>query len=145
MVLRAGHDQLEIGAGGHSAGKRFPEAGPAGAAVVFAAGGEQRQGAAGAHKGARALLAVESTAERSFGAFAPQHLEGGRAEPGAPLGLAQGPGRIAGGRGCLRPTPRQEGDEGGQGGGQTQEPIEQGAALRRSREARRWIVLVMCC
>src|SRR5512141_3247714 len=59
MVLVARHDELVVDPGLDRAFERGPEAGPAGAAVVFGARFEQWQLAPGAHENAFALLLVE--------------------------------------------------------------------------------------
>ena len=55
--LDAGHEELCVGARlDHFGIDRLPEAGPAGAAVELAAGGEQRPGTAGTGEQAVAVL-----------------------------------------------------------------------------------------
>ena len=42
VVFSAGHDQLEVNFGADRLGQGLPEAGPAGSALVFGLGAEQR-------------------------------------------------------------------------------------------------------
>ena len=102
VVFRAGHDQLEVDAGANGIGQGFPEAGPAGAAVVLGLGAEQREVAAGAVEDPSALFVVQRAGERPLSALLPQHLVGLGGKPLLPLGVTELPLGIAGLGGRLR-------------------------------------------
>src|SRR5208283_5916774 len=72
MHLGAHHAVAAIGRGLDRAGHRIFEARPAGAALEFLLGGEQRLTAAGAGKRAGTLLVIERAAPRRLGAV-PAH------------------------------------------------------------------------
>src|SRR5512143_3532342 len=101
MVFLARHDELVVDLGRDGAVDRFPEARPAGPAVVLGARFEQRQLARGADEGPLALFVVERARERPLGALLAQDVEllGGQHFP--PLGFGLGD-RADGGRRPLR-------------------------------------------
>ena len=92
MILRAGKNQLEVHFGANAIGERLPEAGPAGAALIFCRGRKQGQFTAFAHKRAVPLFLQQAAGEGSLRAFSPQHVKGFRGEPLAPLGFTEVPG-----------------------------------------------------
>src|SRR6202034_3297775 len=65
--------------------ERCPKARPAGAAVEFGLGREQRQVAAGAGERAGAVFFEKRTRERPFGAFMPEYLISVRGQKLAPF------------------------------------------------------------
>ena len=73
VVLGARPDQLEVALGVYRVGQRLPEAGPAGAAVVFGSAVEQRQEARRTEVGAVALLIVQRAAAGPFGVLLEQY------------------------------------------------------------------------
>src|SRR5262245_24036416 len=74
MHFRARHQQQIVGRGADRVLERLPEAWPAGAAVVFGAGREQRQVAARADESPPALLVIERTRARNLRAVQTQHV-----------------------------------------------------------------------
>ena len=64
----AGHEQRLVLGRAQRAVDKGIKARPAGAAVELGLGGEQRLGAAGAEKGAGAMLVIERRGEGTFGA-----------------------------------------------------------------------------
>src|SRR6185312_16200951 len=95
-----------IGAGQNGVGQRLVKARPASAALELGLGIEQRQGAAGAAKGAGAVFVEQRRAARRFGALLAQDVVDVGAQPLPPFGIGNahfvggGPGgRRLGGNG----------------------------------------------
>src|SRR5499433_1398940 len=74
MHLGAWQQQQVVGGGAYGVRQRSIEARPTGLAVVFGLRGEHRKIATRAGKRALALLVVERTRARGFGAVPPQHV-----------------------------------------------------------------------
>lgn len=126
VVFSARHDQLEIDPGAECLRQRLRETGPAGAAVVFRCGAEQRPITACAVVSAGTFLSIQRTAEGAFGAFPSQHLVRGRAESLLPGRVAEVPGRI--GRTARGSGKRWSAEQSGAGGEQAG---KQGTARHR--------------
>src|SRR6185312_3546363 len=89
MHLGAAHKEAPVGLGFDRVLKRRPEARPAGAAVEFGAGVEQRLTTAGAVIDPGAILLVERARAGAFGAMLAQHPVLLRGQPLAPFLVAQ--------------------------------------------------------
>src|SRR5262245_66499679 len=74
IKFRTWHQRQIVGRGADGGFERWPEARPAGAAVIFRVGGEQRQLAARAGESPLALLAIERARARNLGAVQAQHI-----------------------------------------------------------------------
>ena len=85
MVFGAREDQLEIGLGGYRFWQCLPEAGPAGATVVFHLAVEQGLRAGGADERSVALFAVERASPGRLGVFFEHDAIGGRWQQGRPF------------------------------------------------------------
>src|SRR5215472_13276051 len=96
--------------------QRRPETRPAGAALEFGLGREQRQIAAGAAESTVAMLVEQRAGERPLGAFAAQHIKLFRRQQLAPLVVAVGDFvNAALGAGDMRPRQPQDGERNGGG------------------------------
>src|SRR5437763_4494140 len=98
MNLGAAHEEAAIGMGLDRVVERRPEARPAGAAVEFGLGREQRLAAAGAMIDAGPVLLVERAGAGALGAVLPQHAVLLRGQLLAPLGVAERHLEFLGGR-----------------------------------------------
>ncbi len=99
VILRARIDEVVVVLGFENAGNGREEARPAGAAVEFHVGGEERQVAARAGKDAGAFFGVERARARALGAFFAQDVVLHLVEALAPLVV--GELHLVGGRGRL--------------------------------------------
>ena len=86
VVLRTRVDQPVVGLGAHPCFDRFPEAWPAGAAVVLGLRFKERQEAGGADKGPGPLLFIQRAGEGRLVLLLKEHPVAARLQDLAPFG-----------------------------------------------------------
>src|SRR5438552_3770382 len=90
MDLGPFHADGIVVAGQHGMRERRPEAGPAGAALIFGSRGIERKGTPRAVERALAMLLEQGAGEGALGGGMAQDFIGGGGQPLAPLGVRQG-------------------------------------------------------
>ncbi len=89
VIFGAGDPELIVFFEAERARTIVPEAGPAGAAIIFGRAVENGQIAPSAMEHAGALFIIQRRGERALGGLLAQHTEGERFEPVFPLGFGE--------------------------------------------------------
>src|SRR5579871_3704837 len=139
MDFDALHSEGPVFVGPDGILERLIEARPAGGALEFRLGGEQRQIATGAGEGALAMLLEQRTGPWTFGAFFPQDFILLRGELGAPFLVGFFDLELFRGAGGFAAQPTQGGKAEQTGGGCKQDTAIDHGGLRAKRKG------CVCC